>query len=144
MKTILSTPLSLYLSRQSGQAGSPSDYIRQGAACLEPADLIAMRSLLPKVTEKVSAIADSKRLQRRIEMLVQFFRESADRSADPATKEAAFALFYFLKGEDFIPDNIPEVGLLDDALLIETVFRRNQLELRTHWESRERVWPENS
>lgn len=48
--------------------------------------------------------------------------------ADPLPKhlaEAGVALAYLLKGVDFIPDSIPEIGLTDDARLVARVLDRN-------------------
>jgi uncharacterized membrane protein YkvA (DUF1232 family) len=39
--------------------------------------------------------------------------------------EAGVALAYLLKGVDFIPDSIPEIGLADDARLVARVLDRN-------------------
>lgn len=39
--------------------------------------------------------------------------------------EAGVALAYLLKGVDFIPDSIPEIGLTDDARLVARVLDRN-------------------
>ena len=37
--------------------------------------------------------------------------------------EAAFALFYFQSPTDLIPDSIPGMGLLDDAMIVSMVLR---------------------
>jgi hypothetical protein len=39
--------------------------------------------------------------------------------------EAGVAAAYILKGVDFIPDSIPEIGLTDDARILARVFERN-------------------
>lgn len=44
--------------------------------------------------------------------------------------EAGVALAYILKGMDFIPDTVPEIGLTDDARVVARVFDRNP-ELRS-------------
>ena len=59
----------------------------------------------------------------------------------PAHRDAAFALLYFLKGFDRVPDSVPEVGLLDDALIIQTVVQRHMARLRAHWRRHHRTWP---
>jgi uncharacterized membrane protein YkvA (DUF1232 family) len=93
---------------------------------------------------KAARITDSTVLPRRLEVLIQFVTETSPADSSPALREAAFALFYFLKGYDLIPDTVPGVGLLDDALMVETVFRRHAAELRAHWVTRGRAWSENS
>jgi hypothetical protein len=43
--------------------------------------------------------------------------------------ETGFAAAYFLKRFDLIPDHVPEIGLADDALILQRVIKRNQSEL---------------
>ena len=50
-------------------------------------------------------------------------------------------MFYFLKGFDLIPDSLPNVGLIDDAMMVETAIRPNEHELREHWAAHGRAWP---
>ncbi len=42
------------------------------------------------------------------------------------------ALAYFCEPEDLIPDDIPGIGLLDDAIMMELVIRELQPELEAH------------
>ena len=42
--------------------------------------------------------------------------------------EGTFAAQYLLEEEDFFPDQIPGLGLVDDAILIKRVFSRNEPE----------------
>ena len=81
---------------------------------------------------------------QRVEVLAGFVEETPAAVRTVGQREAAFVLYYFLKGQDLIPDNIPEIGLLDDALLVETAFYRNLHELRSHWAAQGRPWPEKS
>lgn len=57
----------------------------------------------------------------------------------PAHREAAFALLYFLKGFDRVPDTLPEIGLLDDAMIVQIVLQRHAATLRAL--RRRRAWP---
>ncbi len=145
MKSTPSDPLRHYLTQRPKIDASPhpTNYIVLGTACVNERDLVGLHGLLPQVRNKAAGIADSARLRRRIELLATFFEESPVSSDDSAVRESAFVLYYFLKGYDLIPDVLPEIGLLDDALLVETVCRRNQLALRSHWVARRRTWPED-
>ncbi len=138
------SPLDRYLSTLGapGREGSPALHLERGAACVQAADLERLRRMLPALRSKAARITDSAVLTRRLGLLLQLVEEAPVGDETPALREAAFALFYFLKGYDLIPDHLPEVGLLDDALLVEAVFRRNAHELRTRWAVRNRVWPE--
>lgn len=127
-----------------GREGPPSTHLERGAACVQPADLERLRRMLPALRSKAARITDSTVLTRRLGVLMQFVAETSPAGASPALREAAFALFYFLKGYDLIPDTVPEIGLLDDALLVETAFRRHGPELRAHEIAHDRAWMENS
>ena len=144
MKTTPSAPLSRYLSLKpvTGRPQNPTSYLLAGAACVNAGDLTGLRKLLPQVRKKSAAITDSMRLRRRLEVLADYFKETPAGDS-PVRREVAFVLYYFLKGYDLIPDSIPEIGLLDDALLVESVLLRNQHELRSHCTARGRDWPEN-
>ena len=144
MKTTPSAPLSRHLSLKpaAGKPRNPTSYLLAGATCVNAGDLSGLRKLLPQVRKKSAAITDSMRLRHRIEVLADYFQDSPA-GASPAQREVAFVLYYFLKGYDFIPDSIPEIGLLDDALLVESVLLRNQHVLCSHWAARRRAWPEN-
>jgi len=146
MKTIPSAALGRYLSQKpgAGHHTRPSTYVVNGADLVTPADLAGLRQLLPQVRKKAGQITDSARFRHRLELMVRYFEETDANGGTAERREAAFVLFYFLKGYDLIPDSLPEIGLLDDALLVETVYFRNQLALRSHWASQSRPWPANT
>ena len=50
--------------------------------------------------------------------------------AEEPVAEAAFALLYFQRSTDLIPDSIPGMGLLDDAIIVRIVLDRHKHELR--------------
>jgi uncharacterized membrane protein YkvA (DUF1232 family) len=141
----LSSSLSHYFALMlgSGRASTPTEHVAQGADCVHHADLTGLRYLLGKVREKAATIRESGRLRHRIELLATFIEESEVDPQSVAQREASFSLYYFLKGLDLIPDSIPEIGLLDDALMIEAAYNRNLLELRSHWAAHGREWPAN-
>lgn len=143
MSSTPSPSLSRYLSEncRTGHLPNLSAYITDGVANVTADDLTGLRPLLPQVRSKAVKITDSMRLRRRLELLATYFEETAAQGATTERRETAFVLYYFLKGFDLIPDTTPEVGLLDDALLVETVLRRNQATLHGHWISQKRPWP---
>ena len=142
----LSSPLGHYFSKMlgAGAASSPTDHVALGADCVSQADLASLQVLLPEARLKASTLAASSRLRQRVEVLAGFVEETPAAARTVGQRESAFVLYYFLKGQDLIPDHIPEIGLLDDALLVETAFYRNLHELRSHWAAQGRPWPEKS
>jgi uncharacterized membrane protein YkvA (DUF1232 family) len=74
-------------------------------------------------------------LQMRLVVLAQYFEETikGPEAHAAARKEIAFALHYFDQASDRIPDDTPQYGLLDDALVVEAVIERNSAALREHW-----------
>lgn len=140
MKPSLSTPLSRYLTRRSDTTPAHlTHYLAEGAGLVGPADLAALEGLLPELEAKIARITESERFRRRLETLALYFRETTHDG--PERREAAFALTYFLKGYDLVPDNVPQVGLLDDALLVEAALNRNIHALQAHWADHGRIWP---
>ncbi|MBI2813484.1 MAG: DUF1232 domain-containing protein [Opitutae bacterium] len=139
----LSSSVSHYLAKMlgAGPAASTSEHVARGADCVSPADLAGFRFILPEVRRKVAPLGASRRLRQRVEILALFLKETPAAANTQAQREAAFVLFYLLHGHDLIPDSVPEIGLLDDALLIEAAFNRNLHDLRAHWAAHGRPWP---
>lgn len=136
--------LDRYLSASApGDIASVAAYLDRGAALVDTATLHVLQKLRLPLHAKIEQIGESTHLRRRLELLATFVEEvSRDGSAGtPAQREAAFALLYFLKGYDRIPDTLPEIGLLDDALIVQIVLQRHAATLRAHWLRRRRVWP---
>ncbi len=131
-----------FLSPKHGSLSlnSLSEYLAKGAACITLKDRQRLRRLLPAVRTKTMQIKDSQILRARISLLAQFLEESGPEADTQAHQEATFALYYFLKGYDLLPDSLPEIGLLDDAQLVEATLRRNEYDLRGHWSARKRRW----
>lgn len=146
MKTTPSASLRQFLLQRAGpdRPLSLTRYLVAGTACLGAEDFAGLHRLLPQVRQKAATIANSGRLRRRLELLALFIEETPAARAGEAERETAFVLYYFLKGYDLIPDSVPDIGLVDDALLVETVLLRHQAALRAHWAARSRTWPENA
>ncbi len=56
--------------------------------------------------------------------------------------EAAFAVRYFHRKVDVIPDHIPRIGKLDDAVVVQTVIRRGEAILKPYASSLNLPWQE--
>ncbi len=123
--------LDRWLRTASGDKSiSVTDYIAGGSPLVTPEAIQALRSLLPSLRSRIASIQDSEQLKRRIEILVLYLEEAAGRpGAEAVCRDVAFALFYFLKGYDRVPDSIPEIGLLDDAIIANTVIQWHETAL---------------
>jgi uncharacterized membrane protein YkvA (DUF1232 family) len=66
---------------------------------------------------------------------------------DPAGEivgEAAFALLYFQRATDLIPDSIPGMGLLDDAIIVRNVLGRHEHAFKSSSHGYKPSWPSPS
>jgi hypothetical protein len=55
--------------------------------------------------------------------------------------EAAFALLYFQRTTDLIPDSIPGLGLLDDAMIVRIVLGRHEEAFKSGSYGYKLSWP---
>lgn len=113
---------------------SLADYLEQGAELITPAVITALRQQRDTLHAKISSLAQSERLRSRVDLLATIFEEAcAEGHAGTRTsREIGFALLYFLKGADRIPDSVPEIGLLDDAMLVQLVLQHHAAAIRAH------------
>lgn len=144
--TIVSLPevLNRHLSAcDSGDLTGVADYIDRGSTLIDSAALHALERLRLPLQAKIEQLEPGTRLRRRLELLATFCGEAAadGSTGSPAHREAAFALLYFLKGFDRIPDTLPDIGLLDDAMIVQIVLQRHAATFRAHWLRRRRAWP---
>jgi uncharacterized membrane protein YkvA (DUF1232 family) len=142
--TSLPESLDRFLRTSTDSASvSLAEYFAQGVTLVTSEAIAALRDRLPGVRSKLATIRDSDRLVARLELLTLYFEETLGLPGanQTARQEITFALLYFLKGFDRIPDSIPEIGLLDDAMIVETALNRNLTALRHHWIQRGRPWP---
>ena len=145
MRDSLPEPLQKYLStNSSADVPSLAQYVDQGAALVTAEAITALRGLHAPLQAKIAAVADSAVLRQRLELLTSYFMATSDAPTDATTqREVAFALLYFLKGFDRIPDSVPEVGLLDDAMIVQTVLQRHETVLEAHAMRESRGQPGN-
>lgn len=87
----------------------------------------AREKLLEKPTEGVPGFIRS-RLERIITM-VEMVEDAGFALPEEERKHTLTALAYFAEPNDAIPDNVPVLGYLDDAIMIELCVRELQFEL---------------
>jgi uncharacterized membrane protein YkvA (DUF1232 family) len=124
------------------------DFIQSQAGALSVADLDRLISDLPALRERFARLPlqTYAYLPDQLEFLSLFVEEQiSGRSCDLAEEpvaEAAFALLYFQRATDLIPDSIPDMGLLDDAMIVSMVLRRQERAFKGSSHAYMLRWPE--
>jgi uncharacterized membrane protein YkvA (DUF1232 family) len=116
----------------SGETAHIDAFILAGSSGIRSADLRAIIKESHFVYEKVDAakeagLSDLKAHTRVIMQTLEFATRSHALDPLPAyLAEGTFAAQYLLKEHDLIPDQVPGIGLIDDAILVKRVFSRNE------------------
>ena len=122
------------------------DFVQNQASVLSVTDLNRLVADLPALRERFATIPSQTYpyLTDHLEFLSLVVKdEITGPKRDPISQtlsEAAFALLYFKTATDLIPDPIPGLGLLDDAMIVslvlrrhEDVFKRSSHAYKLHW-----------
>ena len=113
------------------------EFLDAEASSIRAKDLLALRRHIDGLRGKMNSEQARVHydLVRGIELLIVLIESpEVEACADPLPAhlaEAGVAANYILKGMDFIPDSIPEIGLTDDARVLARVLERNPV-LRGH------------
>ncbi len=138
---IMTTSLTDFRERITGEI---TDFIQNQARALSLtaierliADLPTLRERFAKIPAQIYPyLADELQfLSLVVEDLVV---------CDPAGEilgEAAFALLYFQRATDLIPDSIPGMGLLDDAMIVRIVLGRHERAFKSSSHACKLSWP---
>jgi uncharacterized membrane protein YkvA (DUF1232 family) len=121
-----------------------TDFIRCQASSLSVADLDRLIADLPALRERFAKIPAQTYpyLADQLQLLSRVVEEQVVR--EPAAEmvgEAAFALLYFQRPTDLIPDSIPGMGLLDDAMIVRIVLRRHEQAFLSSSHAYNLSWP---
>jgi len=107
-----------------------SNFIESQSRALSIEDLRQLMVNLPALRERIAKIPRRTyaHLADQLEFLCLFVGEQVAKlspglDTNPVA-EAAFATIYFQREIDLIPDPIPGIGLLDDAIIVDLVLRR--------------------
>jgi uncharacterized membrane protein YkvA (DUF1232 family) len=102
---------------------------REAATDLTPDEILqAARGLLEAVGENEVPDFVSGRLQK-IQTMIDMVEDQDWQLPEDETTRVLNALAYFGEPEDLIPDHIPGLGFLDDAIMVELVCRELRHEL---------------
>jgi uncharacterized membrane protein YkvA (DUF1232 family) len=115
-----------------GRIASIADYIEWRAATLTPEQLEEIRNELLELDRRVSAmrVPEFPHLPRQLKLLMNLFADSAKRvflgGSEACHRETGFAIRYWAKELDIIPDFASEIGYADDSLVARTVLQRHE------------------
>jgi uncharacterized membrane protein YkvA (DUF1232 family) len=105
---------------------------RQAASRLPPEDIVAAaEQLLADVEESTAPGFIIDRL-RNLRLMIRMISDIEWRLPHQEATRVLNALAYFAEPEDLIPDNIPGLGFLDDAIMIELVVRELKHEIEAY------------
>lgn len=117
---------------------------RKAAANLSAADIVASASaLLEQVGASKTPQFVAERLER-LSLMIRMLKDHEWRLPVAESSRVLNALAYFRDPEDLIPDHVPGLGFLDDAIMIELVVRELRHELdayRDFCDFRQRMAP---
>ena len=121
--------------RISGKTMSIDEFIEDQARHVNSIDISVLSSFSDRLLDKLKETnaVEYPGLQEAVHVIIRFLESPAAQQAkDPLPSwmaETGFAAGYLLKRFDLIPDHVAEIGLADDALILQRVVRRNQSEL---------------
>jgi uncharacterized membrane protein YkvA (DUF1232 family) len=121
--------------RVSGKTMTIDEFIEDQAQDVKAIDISVLSSFSGRLMDKLKETnaVEYPELQEAVHIIIRFLESPAARQAkDPLPRwmaETGFAAGYLLKRFDLIPDHVAEIGLSDDALILQRVVRRNQSKL---------------
>ena len=105
---------------------------RRSTARYAPEEIVASaEELLVKVAESGAPTFVQERLAK-LRLMIEMLSDIDWRLPHQEAKRVLNALAYFTEPEDLIPDSIPGLGFLDDAIMIELVVRELRHEIEAY------------
>jgi uncharacterized membrane protein YkvA (DUF1232 family) len=123
------------------------DFVQRQANVLSATDLDRLIADLPALRERFTKIPSQTYpyLADQLEFLSLVVEDQVTGpNRDPISQtmsESAFALLYFQRTTDLIPDPIPGMGLLDDAMIVSLVLRRHDDAFKRSSHAYKLRWP---
>ena len=105
---------------------------RKAAARLTPEDIVAAAETQLTEFDGSSTPGFIRDRIDRLQMLIRMVSDIDWRLPHPEVKRVLNALAYFAEPDDLIPDHIPGLGFLDDAIMVELVMRELEHEIEAY------------
>jgi uncharacterized membrane protein YkvA (DUF1232 family) len=105
---------------------------RQAASRLPPEDIVAAAEELLASAEISSAPGFIVDRMHKLKLMISMLSDIEWRLPHQEAARVLNALAYFAEPEDLIPDSIPGLGFLDDAIMIELVVRELKHEIEAY------------
>ena len=119
---------------------------RKAAARIAPEDIVASAEDLLQVIGDTGAPLFVRERLEKLRLMIDMLTDIDWRLPHQEANRVLNALAYFAEPEDLIPDHLPGLGFLDDAIMIELVVRELKHEIEAYEDFRdyrERVRQEN-
>jgi hypothetical protein len=116
----------------SGKTVTLDEFIDDHRQEIVSADLHSLRRFSDRLLDKLkeSNAVEHAGLIETVHIIVEVLESPpVELARDPLPiwlAEVGFAASYLLKRFDLIPDHVPEIGLADDALILQRVIERNR------------------
>lgn len=105
---------------------------RKAAAQSSPEDIIEGATGLLRQVGSVNVPQFIKERLEKLELMIRMVSDAEWRLPQQESLRVLNALAYFSEPEDLIPDHIPGLGFLDDAIMIELVVRELRHEIEAY------------
>ncbi len=105
---------------------------RRAASRMQPEDIVAAAEDLLKNIEESTAPGFIIDRLLSLRLMISMISDTEWRLPHQEASRVLNALAYFAEPEDLIPDNIPGLGFLDDAIMIELVVRELKHEIEAY------------
>jgi uncharacterized membrane protein YkvA (DUF1232 family) len=118
--------LAAYKTYAAGEGLNLVRFVERGGRLLGAKAFSALPGGLAALREKINLLRrEHPRLRRQLEFLASFFESAPADLPEHVRNETAFALLYAVQDNDLLPDDMPEVGHVDDAAITEIVLSRH-------------------
>jgi uncharacterized membrane protein YkvA (DUF1232 family) len=93
----------------------------------------ASKALLQRVKSSGAPEFIENRINR-LESLIEMISDEEWGLPEEDIQRVTIAMAYFAQSDDLIPDDVPVIGFLDDAIMVELVFKELQAEVMSYLE----------